>query len=224
MKSAKLTSIMALSLTALLQSLPASAHFIWLEQADGQTKLYFGEYEGGLREKTGGRLDTIATPQAMTLDNKVLIASKREADFIAIEGANNQAVNQPVIAHELGMKVKDLTKYYYGIVKPMYYARTGSGNAEAASSHALDIVPLGNNKVRVQLNGKPLAKAKLKVLAPNQWLQELDADENGEASFNMPWAGLYVLESIYLEPNKGNYQGDAYDNIRHVSTYSVLKK
>lgn len=220
MKSAKLSSVMVLGLVALLQSLPASAHFIWLEQADGQTKLYFGEYEGGVREKTGGRLDTIATPEAMTLDKKSLIATKREADYIVVEGGNNQ----PVIAHELGMKVKDMTKYNYGIAKPMYYARIGTGNAEAATSHALDIVPLGNNKVRVHLNGKPLSKAKLKVMAPNQWLQELDADDNGEATFNMPWAGLYVLETIYLEPSKGNYQGDAYDNIRHVSTLSVVKK
>ncbi len=224
MKSAKLSSIMALGLTALLQTLPASAHFIWLEQADGKTKLYFGEYEGGLREKTGGRLDTIATPEAMTLDKKALIATKRDTDFIAIEGDNNQAVNQPVIAHEFGMKVKDLTKYYYGIVKPMYYARIGTGNAEEATNHALDIQPLGNNKVRIHLNGNALSKAKLKVMAPNQWLQELDADENGEATFNMPWAGLYVLEAIYLEPSKGSYQGDAYENIRHVSTLSLLKK
>ncbi|MDP3743771.1 MAG: DUF4198 domain-containing protein [Methylotenera sp.] len=221
MKSAKLSSIMALGLLALLQSLPVSAHFIWLEQADGQTKLYFGEYEGGLREKTGGRLDTIATPEAMTPDNKALtVATKRADDFIVIEGANNQ----PVIAHEFGMKVKDLSKYYYGIVKPMYYARIGTGHAEAAISHALDIQPLGNNKVRVHLNGKPLAKAKLKVLAPNQWLQELDADGNGEATFSMPWAGLYVLEVVYLEPNKGTYQNEAYENIRHVSTLSVVKK
>ncbi len=217
MKQFKLLS----AITALLISLPVSAHFIWLEQADGQTKLYFGEYEGGLREKTGGRLDSIAAPEATTLDNKALtVATKRAADFIAIEGANNQ----PVIAHELSMKVKDMTKYHYGIAKPMYYARIGTGKAEAATSHALDIQPLGDNKVRVNLNGKPLAKAKLKVMAPNQWLQELDADENGEATFSMPWAGLYVLEVIHLEPSKGSYQNEAYENIRHVSTLSVVKK
>lgn len=221
MKTKKLSSILVLGLFALFQATMAQAHFIWLEQADGQTKLYFGEYEGGLREKTGGKLDTIATPAATTLDNKVLqVAAKRAENYIAIEGANNQAV----LAHELGMKVKDLTKYYYGIVKPMYYARHGNGNAEAPSSHALDIQPIGNNKVRVHLNGKPLAKAKLKVMAPNQWLQELDADENGEATYNMPWAGLYVLEAIYLEANPGEFQGDKYENIRHVSTLSVMKK
>jgi uncharacterized GH25 family protein len=216
MKQLKLLS----AITALLISLPASAHFIWLEQADGQTKLYFGEYEGGLREKTGGKLDNISSPEAMTLDNKTLVAIKRAADYIAVEGANNQ----PVIAHELGMKVKDMTKYHYGIAKPMYYARIGTGKAEAVSSHALDIQPLGDNKVRVNLNGKPLAKAKLKVMAPNQWLQELDADDSGEAAFTMPWAGLYVLEVIYLEPSKGNYQNEAYENIRHVSTLSIVKK
>jgi uncharacterized GH25 family protein len=221
MKTKKLSSILVLGLFALFQATMAQAHFIWLEQADGQTKLYFGEYEGGLREKTGGKLDTIATPAATTLDNKVLqVAAKRATNYIAIEGANNQTV----LAHELGMKVKDLTKYYYGIVKPMYYARHGNGNAEAASSHALDIQPIGNNKVRVHLNGKPLAKAKLKVMAPNQWLQELDADENGEATYNMPWAGLYVLEAIYLEAKPGEFQGDKYENIRHVSTLSVMKK
>lgn len=221
MKTTKLSLVLVIALFALIQTTIAQAHFIWLEQVDGQTKLYFGEYEGGLREKTGGKLDTIATPAATTLDNQSLpIAAKRAENFIAIEGAKNQSV----LAHELGMKVKDLTKSHYGIVKPMYYARTGNGNAEAvATSHALDIQPLGNHKVRIYLNGKPLPKAKLKVMAPNQWLQELDADENGEATYNMPWAGLYVLVAIHLEPNKGVYQGDAYDNIRHVSTYTVVK-
>jgi uncharacterized GH25 family protein len=221
MKTNKLSSLLVLGLLALFQFTLAQAHFIWLEQADGQIKLYFGEYEGGLREKTGGKLDTIATPAATTLDNKTLqVVAKRAENFIAIEGANNQTV----LAHELGMKVKDLSKYHYGIVKPMYYARSGNGQAEAPSSHALDIQPLGNHKVRIHLNGKPLAKAKLKVMAPNQWLQELDADENGEATYQMPWSGLYVIVVINLEPSKGNYQGDAYENIRHVSTYSVVKK
>lgn len=221
MKPAKLTSVIVLSLLALLQTTMVQAHFIWLEQADGQIKLYFGEYEGGLREKTGGKLDTIAAPAAKTIDNKTLVvATKRAADYIGIEGAGNQ----PVFAHELTMKVKDLTKNRYGIVKPMYYARIGNGNAEGASDHALDIQPLGNNKVRIHLNGKPLAKAKLKMIAPNQWLQELDADENGEATYNMPWPGLYVLVAIHLESNPGEYQGDTYENIRHVSTYSIVKK
>ncbi len=221
MKSAKFLSKVVLGLFALLHIAVAQAHFIWLEQAEGQTKLYFGEYEGGVREKTGGRLDTIAAPEAVLLSNQTnQLPMKRQADYIAIDDAKSQ----PVIAHELTMKVKDMTKYHWGIVKPMYYARSSSGVAEAMSSHALDIQPLGNNQVRINLNGKPLANAKLKVIAPNQWLQELDANDQGEATYVMPWAGLYVLEVIHLEANPGKYQGDQYENIRHVSTLSVVKK
>lgn len=211
---------LAVAIITLFAALPASAHFIWLEQADGQTKIYFGEYEGGLREKTGGKLDNIAAPEALLLNSRpTLLALKRGADFISVDGANNQ----PVVAHELTMKVKDLTKNHFGIVKPMYYARIGSGKAESTSSHALDLQPLGDNKVRVNLNGKPLAKAKLTVMAPNKWVQEIDANEQGELTFETPWSGLYVLEVIYLEAIKGVYQGDAYENIRHVSTLSVNK-
>jgi len=215
-----------LALVTFAVSLPAAAHFIWLEQADGQTKLYFGEYEGGLREKTGGRLDSIAAPQAFVLDAKATpLKLTRGADFIAVEAANNQPVtNKAVVASELSMKVKDMTKYHYGIAKPMYYARIGNGGAEATASHALDIQPLGDNKVRVSLNGKPLAKAKVTVMAPNQWVQELDTNEQGELTYSTPWAGLYVLEAIHLEANPSTYQGDSYENIRHVSTLSVVKK
>lgn len=210
-----------LVLLSLSVTLPASAHYLWLEQADGQTKLFFGEYESNLHEKTGGRLDTIAAPEARLLDaGATTLSLKRNADFIAVEGVKNQ----PVIANELGMKVKDMTKYHFGLAKPMYYARIGSGLAEAASTNALDIQPLGNNKVLINLNGKPLAKGKLTITAPNQWQQELDADDKGQVTFNTPWPGLYVMEVINLEPSKGSFQGDIYENIRHVSTLSIVKK
>lgn len=202
-------------------ALPAAAHAIWLEQADNQTKLYFGEYDEGLHEKTGGRLDTIAAPEAMLLTaNSAPLVTKRAVDFIAIEGANNQ----PVIAHDLSMKVKDMTKYHWGLAKPMYYARIGSGESEVVSNHALDIQPLGNNKVRINLNGQPLPKAKVTIIAPNHWEQELGADDNGELTYTLPWTGVYVLEVVHLEAKAGEFQGDKYENIRHVSTFSVIKK
>lgn len=202
-------------------ALPAAAHALWLEQADNQTRLYFGEYDEGLHEKTGGRLDTITTPAAslLTADSAPLV-TKRAADFIAIEVANNQ----PVIAHDLSMKVKDYTKYHWGFAKPMYYARISHAASETISNHALDIQPAGNNKVRINLNGHPLPKAKVKIVAPNQWAKELDADDNGEVTFALPWAGLYVFEVVHLEASPGEYQGDKYENIRHVSTLSVVKK
>ncbi len=36
----------------------ANAHYLWIEpDKAGSAKLYFGEYQEGLREKAGGRLD-----------------------------------------------------------------------------------------------------------------------------------------------------------------------
>lgn len=205
-------------LLAMMVVLPVQAHYIWLEQADGQTKLFFGEYENNLREKTGSKLDNIAAPEASLLESATAkLSLKRNADHIAIENAQSPAV----IASELSMKVKDMTKYGYGIAKPMYYTRLGSVKPEAASTHMLDIQPLGNHKVAINLHGKPLAKAKLKITAPNQWQQELDANDKGEVSFYMPWSGLYVMEVIHLEPAKGSYQGEPYENIRHVSSLSI---
>lgn len=218
----KLIQIASGMCTLLALSLPAQAHYIWLEPVDGQARLYFGEYGEGVREKTGGRLDTIAMPEAQTNPTngkRAALAVQRKADYLALQGAGLE----PLIAQDIGMKVKDLSKNNIGIVKPMYYARFSTGGAEPASVLGLDIQPLGEGKVRVNLHGKPLAKAKLHIYAPNQWMQEFTASDAGEVAISMPWPGLYVLELVYVEPVKGEYQGDAYAGIRHVSTLSLVK-
>lgn len=221
MKSAKLSSIIALGLLALAQSAVSQAHYIWLEQENGQARLYFGEYENGIREKSGGRLDTIAMPEVKTNPangNRVTVAVERMDDHLAVKGANLG----PLIGQEINMKVKDLTKSKIGIVKPMYYARLAKNSVESASTLDLDIQPLGNNKVRVNLHGKPLTKAKLNIFAPNHWTREYETDAAGEAVVDMPWPGLYVLQVAHVEPVKGEYQADAYEAIRHVGTLSLL--
>lgn len=221
MKSSKLGTLLAV--LALLQSMPSHAHYLWFEPVDGQARLYFGEYENGVREKTGGRLDTIAKPEVLTnpVTGKPAIAAfERKEDYLAIKANASDAL----IAHETSMKVKDLTKNKIGIVKPMYYARFATNAAEApARTVGLDIQPLGSNKVRINLHGKPLGKAKLMVYAPNQWMQELSTDDAGEASVKTPWPGLYVLEVVHLEAVPGSYEGDTYEAVRHVSTLSLIR-
>jgi uncharacterized GH25 family protein len=223
MKSAKLSSIIALGLLALVQSTASQAHYLWLEQANEQVRLYFGEYENGIREKSGGRLDTIAMPEVQTNPangNRVTVAVKRMDDHLAVNGANLG----PLISQEINMKVKDLTKSKIGIVKPMYYARLAKNSVESASALDLDIQPIGNNKVRVNLHGKPLTKVKLNIYAPNQWTREYETDAAGEAAVEMPWSGLYVLQVAHIEPVKGEYQGDVYEAVRHVSTLSLSQQ
>lgn len=72
------------------------------------------------------------------------------------------------------------------------------------------------------LDIQPLGKGRLNFYAPNQWTREYETDAAGEAVAEMPWSGLYVLQVAYVEPMKGEYQGDAYEAIRHVVTLSLL--
>src|SRR2546426_3804283 len=110
----KLIKIISGMCVLMALSLPAQAHYIWLEPVDGQARIYFGEYGEGVREKTGGRLDTIAMPEAQTnpADGKrVALAVQRKADHLSLQGAGLE----PLIAQDIGMKVKDLTNYNIGI-------------------------------------------------------------------------------------------------------------
>lgn len=218
MKTTNLLKIILMM--ALPVAFPAQAHYLWIEPVNGEAHLCFGEYENALREQSGGRLDTIAMPEVQTNDDqRTGVAVERKAGYLALAARPGQ----PLIAQEITMKVKDLRKNNIGIVKPMYYTRFAAAEAEGASSLALDIQPLGQGKVRVSLHGKPLAKAGLNVFAPNRWLREYATDDNGETAIDTPWIGLYVLEVVHVEAEKGVYQGDAYEGIRHVGTLSFVR-
>ena len=212
----KLMAVVLLS--ALAAAMPAQAHYIWIEPVGEEAHLCFGEYENALREKSGGRLDAIAMPEVKDA-SRVAVATERKADHLVLKAK----AGQPLVAQEVSMKVKDLRKHNIGIVKPMYYARFAVSESEGASNLALDIQPVGAGKVRVSLHGKPLAKAKLNIFAPNQWLREYETDDKGEVVLDTPWPGLYVVEVAYVEPVKGEYQGDSYEGIRHVGTLSFVR-
>lgn len=209
---------MAVLLSAMIAALPAQAHYLWIEPAGDEAHLCFGEYENGLREKSGGRLDTIVMPEVADA-SRVAVAAERKPDHLALKAR----AGQPLIAQEVTMKVKDLRKHHIGIVKPMYYTRFAASETEGASALALDIRPAGKDRVRVSLHGKPLAKARLNIFAPNQWMREYEADDQGEVAIDTPWQGLYVVEVVHVEPVKGEYQGDAYEGIRHVGTLSFVR-
>ncbi len=205
----------------LFTTLPAYAHYIWLEPSATQAHMYFGEYGENLRETTGGKLDNIASPEVSLIkDGKLVpVTYKRQANSLELAAASNQ----DVVIQDVKMKVKDLRKYNIGIVKPMYYARFATKDAEALSGLDFDIQPLSNGQVKVNLHGKPLAKAKLEIVAPNQWMQALETNESGEVAIKTPWPGLYVVHVVYVEPVTGEYEGEAYEGIRHVGTLSFIK-
>lgn len=232
-----------LALTVLLAGVfygEARAHYLWIEvpqeQASQENKavqLYYGEYEEGVREVAGGRLDEV-TPFRIWVqesDSRRPIEMAKQADHF--EGQTAAPAETLFLqAQELGRPVQDWARYGIGVVKPLYYTSAvlpAPGDEDAAvpaipgQKTRLAVYPLSlgeTSRLQVFYEGKPLANAKVKVHAPNQWSKEWGADENGIAEVTLPWPGRYVFEVIYKEEVPGEYQGVPYEAVRHRATFS----
>lgn len=221
----------ALAAVACWLSLPAlaQAHYLWIEsETSAEARVYFGEFNEGVREKMGGRLEERAALQLWLEQpehsRKTLSWVKREDHFFS-------ALVPPaagwLVAVDLTSEVKDYRKHDIGIVKPMFYARAAVGNRPAPSqpSLELDLLPAPGQPEGVQVffRQKPLGGAKVFVYAPNLWMQELKSDERGKVSFTAPWPGRYVIEVIHKEKKPGEFQGKRYEAVRHRMTLSFKR-
>lgn len=229
-----LISVLAAAICAALP-LGAQAHYLWLEKSGAETRLYFGEINE-VREKSPGRLDEIPAPKVWSGEG----AARR--DYSAARTKTHFALTAPaapapaavktaaagaMLASETGIGVKDWTKSGIGIVKPMFYARNVAWPAQAAVApvHALDIVPVAGRKNQFQVffNGAPLPKAKVAIVAPNDWTQDGRTDAQGQISLPTPWRGTYLLEVIYKEDKAGEFEGKKYEALRHRTTLTFTQ-
>lgn len=206
----------------------AEAHYLWIETSPekGSARIYYGEYEEGVREQAGGKLDEVTALKVSTENGEAAPEVRREKDhFVLPLGAEPADYIQ---IEETGREVKDWRQYDIGVVKPMYYA-SALANPSAAplkepgEKTALAVYPVAlgpKSKLRVYFMGKPLAGAKLKIHAPNLWSRELKTDESGTAEIELPWPGRYVFEAVQKEAKPGSFGGVAYEAIRHRATFS----
>lgn len=196
----------------------AQAHYLWIEPAAEGARLYYGEAEGGLREKSPGKLDNIKSPQATGIDakgNARPAQVERGADYFRI---NTVAGGGTVTAKEESLEVRDLSKYKLGFAKSNYYARYGDGGGKTEAL-ALDLERVGKNRYLVRYRGEPLVGAKLEVVAPNTWLQEHKTDSQGQVEINTPWRGRYVLHVLHIDGTPGEFAGQKYESLRNHFTY-----
>jgi len=219
---------------AVLCALPlvANAHYIWIERSAKDARIYFGEV-AEVREQSPGRLDDIKAPRAWALAAAGSdaggagheLSAKRTRRYFALEGV----LTPQLVASEVNYPVNDWSAYGIGIVKPMYYARHSVWPLRkpmaAVPELKVDIQPVvgSQDTFLVLFNGKPLAKNKIVVYAPNDWEQEHKTDEAGRVKLALPWRGQYVLETIYKEPVSGEFEGKKFDAIRHRATLTVVQ-
>jgi hypothetical protein len=205
------------------------AHYLWIE-ADGKpdAKIYFGEIQEGVREKSGGKLDGILGVEAFVQKQgapkpKSVSSEKMEDHFLARTGSTAEYV----LFASRDTEVKDYTKSGIGIIKPMFYSRSGPMNSEAPPqpSLELDILPVAGSpgSFQVYFKKNPLADAKVMIYAPNLWMQEFKSDAEGKIKIETPWEGRYVLDAVHKEELKGVFKGKSYDAIRHRATYVFIR-
>ena len=221
-----MTRLIYTTIALFLLLMPARAHYLWIEsESAADSRVYFGEFNEGVREKAGGRLDErdaielrLARADGAT---DPLPFTKRTDHFTAKAPQEGW-----LLVQDLTSEVKDWTASDIGIVKPMFYARAAVAGKLTAAKPALtlDIIPDVNNprNLRVWFKGQPLAKAKVLVHAPNEWSKELEANANGEVAIATPWPGRYVVAVIHKERERGEFRGKAFEAVRHRTTFSQV--
>lgn len=204
----------ALGALALLAALPAAAHQVWLER-DGQTvRAYFGEPVENVRERAGGYLDRIAAPRAFATDPAQALPVTRQADsldFTLPAGADARLTDD---------SIAPFGRPEAGRTKVIFLAR--EGRSETRGVMALELVPTaaGGNTFTLLLDGQPVPRSEVTIVAPPRWERRLRTDAEGRVTIETPWAGRYIAEAIHTEERAGGEGEGAYARIRYVSTLS----
>lgn len=222
---------LSIAIAALCLSATAQAHQVWIEQPAGKSAIIrFGEFAENLREASPGYLDTFTKLSARLVSPKgespLTVAKVADGFTLSAKAAHNESL----LAEESALPLR---KFKHGgeqmnawfWMSARYMADV---SAAAAPKLTMDIVPTGKaGQFQVVLKGQPLAKAKLVAMVQSGWEKVAYTDEQGKASFDLPWKGQYVLRAMHIDRTPGERQGangpEAYDGMGYVSTLTFVK-
>lgn len=205
---------------ALLLTSNASAHHLWIEADGSGARLYFGEFDENLREASPGLLDRFKPlPEARVVGAAAQsLKVEKQPNAFALSGTIG--AGDSLVAEQARITER---KQDEKVVRTLNHlaARWVPDLAERAPALTLDVVPTGQpGAFKVVYDGKPLAKAKVELIAESGWKKELHSDEQGAFTVALPWRGTYVIEIEHAD-NKGGGEGaSAYDRKRFVTSLS----
>jgi hypothetical protein len=219
----KTIPLFALTACSLLLCGVARAHYLWLEPAEVGARLYYGEADVALREKSPGKLDNFKAPLAFVPDAAGKfqpVAVSAGPEYFAVAAPKTSSA---IVVQDESLDVRDLTKSGLGFAKSNYYARHGQPASNSGAMLALDVVGGGFDKFAIYYRGQPLKDAKVEVIAPNTWTQEHKTDAKGSVQINTPWKGQYVVHVLHIDKTPGQHAGKTYESLRNHLTYSFVK-
>lgn len=202
----------------------ANAHQMWLENAGGQARLHFGEFNDNLRETSPGRLDSFKG--VPTLDQHTGAVAQRLQGQLGKDSFNYSVAGTPdtlfaAATHPLIDRSKRNLPAMYWQPSARWVASLAQPVAPTAP---LDLVPTGKpGELKVVYKGTPVAKAKVQLAAPSGWTREVETGEDGTVTFVTPWKGQYVAEVKHTDKTEGTTaQGEKYGEASYVTTLTFV--
>lgn len=230
------TRLFTLGILSWSAMLPAHAHFLWASIVPGAKPTLQIRFTEVPQEKTlpallpklhPNRTWSAEKPAGATEPATVALAgSTRHLSLLTGDGVRQAALTSGtrLAATEQVWGVLDKAKEGRGVFLLKYYAKA-AGDAEAAQGTAglpVEIVvsQSGTKYTATVLNqGKPVADAEVIVITPttpNGSARKTDA--KGKVEFTNEDSGLIGIRAMVAENTKGDYEGKAYELVRHYST------
>lgn len=191
-------------------------HQLWLEREGNSLKEFFGHFPHFKETQNGKRLKAI---QGTNLSPKeAYVATKRSVDHldVTIKSKGDVGITE-VMSPRKG-------KFVDFVVRTIFLAR--EGRSESKNLLALDLVPKtsGSNTFVIKMDGQPLPKSRIQVIAPNGWSKGFMSDVTGEVSIETPWKGEYIIQANYTDKTKGEADGKTYEQTDYIMTIHFTVK
>ncbi len=211
----------------------------------GESHEFLREEAGGRLDNRKGMKVWTVDPKG----EKDSVSFKKKVNFYSANLRVEKPGKYNLIAVDVESEVVDGTKFAsIGIFfKPMFYARTvflafepgrvSEREGEITEFMELDIVPVTSHLnplkgtvtptvgeevvLQVFFRGEPVAKAKPLALSPIGWIKDLRSNSKGIARFTPLWPGTYVIDYVHMEKVPGEYEGKAYEGVRHRATFTI---
>lgn len=188
----------------------AQAHYLWIEREGGTAKVYFGEWQAGLREDDGRVMKAIQGITAFDKDKKPLAIERKFDHFLIAKPGNGDVRVFDEVMHKSDKVVYEIK----------------DGRSETKGVMGFELVPVApdSNTFTLMLDGKPLPKVEVKVFGPPKWEKAFTSDDSGKLTIETPWAGYYVLRASYDDDSSGEFEGKKFDKIVNVAILSFTVK